>query len=285
MANLKDIRDRIKSIKSIQQVTKAMKMVAAAKLRRAQMNMEQARPYSNRLDDMLSSLLPDVDRNMLPELQVREVQRKLFVVITSDRGMAGAFNSNILRKAHQEIDAFGKDNVDIICIGKKSRDYFKARSYKIISTHIDFWNTLNFQDAMSMGAEIIEKFTSGNVDEVRVVYNEFKSMGSQTLKDVVFLPLVSKPTEEKKSVDRLYEPSKEAIIQNIIPRHLNIQMWQYLLESNASEHAARMVAMENATENAGDMIKDLGLEYNKARQSAITTEIIEIVSGANALAG
>ena len=284
MANLKEIRGRIKSIKSIQKVTSAMKMVAAAKLRTSQSNMEQCRPYSKKISMLMNDLLSECGNVRFDLMEQREVSKTLYVVITSDRGMAGAFNTNILKKAQQDIDINGKDNAMVISIGKKSRDYFKNRNFDMVSEYIDFWGDLNFDHAIDMGKEIVDLFISGKVDQVKVYYNEFKNLATQVIKDIDFLPLTESDTEEdKKQVDRLYEPSKEEILKGLIPKHINVQIWQFLLESYASEQAARMVAMENATDNAGDMIKELGLQYNKARQSAITTEIIEIVSGANAL--
>ena len=284
MANLKEIRGRIKSIKSIQKVTSAMKMVAAAKLRTSQSNMEQCRPYSKKISMLMNDLLSKCGNVRFDLMDQREVSKTLYVVITSDRGMAGAFNTNILKKAQQDIDINGKDNAMVISIGKKSRDYFKNRNFDMVSEYIDFWGDLNFDHAIDMGEEIVDLFISGKVDQVKVYYNEFKNLATQVIKDIDFLPLKESDTEEdKKQIDRLYEPSKEEILKGLIPKHINVQIWQFLLESYASEQAARMVAMENATDNAGDMIKELGLQYNKARQSAITTEIIEIVSGANAL--
>ena len=283
MANLKDIRNRIKSVKSIQKVTKAMKLVAAAKMRRAQERMEESRPYSNSLAEVIQHLLPDVDRDRLPLLDAREVKRKAYVVVSADRGLAGAFNTNLLKVAQKEIDAFGKENVDLFCIGKKARDHFKRREYNIITSHVEFWADMEFNSAITIGRSIIEHFTSGKVDEIHVVYNYFINVGQQQVKSEVLLPLVY---EENNGVthDRLYEPSKEELVLSLIPRHLNVQMWKYLLESYASEQAARMLAMENATSNSQDMIKDLTLKFNKARQAAITTEMLEIVSGAEALA-
>ena len=283
MANLKDIRDRIKSVKSIQKVTKAMKMVAAAKMRRAQERMEESRPYSNSLAEVIQHLLPDIDRDALPLLDVRDVKRKAYVVVSADRGLAGAFNTNLLKVAQKEIDSFGKEKVDLFCIGKKARDHFKRREYNIITSHVDFWADMEFNSAITIGRSIIEHFTSGKVDEIHVVYNYFINVGRQQVKSEMLLPLVY---EENNGVthDRLYEPSKEELVSSLIPRHLNVQMWKYLLESYASEQAARMLSMENATTNAQDMIKDLTLEFNKARQAAITTEMLEIVSGAEALA-
>ncbi|MCH7763239.1 MAG: ATP synthase F1 subunit gamma [Candidatus Marinimicrobia bacterium] len=282
MAKLKDIRNRIKSVKSIQKVTQAMKMVAAAKMRRAQERMEEARPYADRLSGVIYNLLPDVERELLDLLDVREVKRVGYVVVSSDRGMAGSFNTNILKKAQNEIDAIGKKIVDVFCIGKKARDHFKRRDYTIIESHTDFWNELSFGHAIKMGDVIISHFTNKYVDEIHVVYNEFINVASQKVQSDILLPLVF-DEEADQITGRLYEPNKEDIIKSLIPRHLNIQMWKYLLESYASEQAARMVAMENATENANDMIKNLTLQFNKARQAAITTEMLEIVSGAEAL--
>ena len=285
MANLKDIRDRIKSVKSIEQVTNAMKMVAAAKIRRAQENMEKARPYSSRLAELLNMLIPEIDRRLMPELNVREVKKTLFVVVTADRGMAGAFNTNVLREAHKAIDKAGQENSEIICIGKKSVGYFKNRNYPIAVEYIDFWNDLEYSHAMKIGDEIISRYINGAVDQVQVIYNRFVNVARQEIKNETFLPM-SYDSEAKDSdynPERLFEPSKEAVVKTIIPRYLNTQMWQFLLESNASEQAARMLAMENATSNANDMIKDLKLQFNKARQTAITTEMLEIVSGAEAL--
>lgn len=282
MASLKDIRDRIKSVKSIQKVTSAMKMVAAAKVRRAQEKMEQARPYTFALEEVIHHLLPDIDRDMLDLLEVRDIKRKAYVVVSADRGLAGAFNTNITKIAQQEIDQFGKENVDLFCIGKKSRDYFKRRDYNIIESHIDFWNELDYDNAMMIGRSIIDHFISGKVDEIHVIYNYFLNLAHQEIKSEVLLPLVY-DKQDKEIKDRLYEPSKEKLVSSLVPRHLNIQVWKYLLESYASEQAARMMAMENATTNAKDMIKSLTLEFNKARQAAITTEMLEIVSGAEAL--
>jgi F-type H+-transporting ATPase subunit gamma len=282
VASLKDIRDRIKSVKSIQKVTSAMKMVAAAKVRKAQEKMEQARPYTSALEETINHILPDVNRDDLDLLNVREIKRKAYVIVSADRGLAGGFNSNIIKVSEKEIAEFGKENVDLFCIGKKARDHFKRRDYNIVESHIDFWSELNFDNAMMIGRSAIEHFTSGKVDEIHVIYNYFVNMAQQEIKSEVLLPL-SYDDEGFEEKDRLYEPSKEVLVSSLVPRHLNIQVWKYLLESYASEQAARMMAMENATTNAGDMIKSLTLEFNKARQAAITTEMLEIVSGAEAL--
>ena len=282
MANLKDIRNRIKSVKSIQKVTKAMKMVAVAKMRRAQERMEEARPYSKRLAEVINHLLPDVDRNFMPLLDVREIKRVGYVVVSSDRGLAGSFNTSVLKTAQAEIEIIGKKNVDVFCIGKKARDHFKRRNYNIIESHVEFWNELKFGNALAIGTGIITHFTQKYVDEIHVVYNEFVNVASQHVVSEKLLPLVFE-SDKKPIIDRLYEPNKDDLVKSLIPRHLNIQMWKYLLESYASEQAARMLAMENATGNAEDMIKELTLKFNKARQAAITKEMLEIVSGAEAL--
>ena len=284
MASLKDLRNKIKSIKSIQQVTNAMKMVAAAKLRKSQESMEKARPYTRAIEDMINHLIPDVDRSILPILESRKANKRLLLVITADRGMAGAFNANVIKKTEQILNEFDSKNCFLICIGKKSHEYFKRRDYQILESYRDFWNSLNINQAIDIGNSIVSKYIDREFDVVDVIYNEFISVGSQRIIAKKLLPIEYNPEEKIKS-DIIYEPSKEKIVKTLIPKHLNIQLWQFLLESNASEQAARMVAMENATDNAGEIISDLSIEYNKARQAAITTEIIEIVSGANALEG
>ena len=283
MANLKDIRDRIKSVKSIQQVTSAMRMVAAAKLRRAQERMEQARPYEQRLQEVINNLLPDVNQDMLDLLQVREVKRVGYLIVTSDRGLAGAFNTNVIKKAESEIGEIGRENTDLFCIGRKGRDHFKKRDYSVVLEYVEFWNELDFPHAVTFGESIISHFLSGQVDEIRVVYNWFKNLGMQELRVEKLLPLYYEG-DKNHFGDHIYEPSKKEIVESLIPRHLNVEMWKYLLESFASEMAARMVAMENATENAGEMIQSLQLQFNKARQASITTEMLEIVGGAEAFA-
>jgi len=257
-------------------------MVAAAKMRKAQERMEQARPYSNSLSEIIEHLLPDIDRESLKLLQVREIKRKAYVIVSADRGLAGAFNTNLLKIAQKEIDEFGRENIDIFCIGKKARDHFNYRGYNVLESHIDFWAEMEFENAMMIGRSVIDHFTSGSVDEIHVVYNYFNNIAQQEVKSETLLPL-SYDEGEYTASERLYEPSKKELVEVLIPRHLNIQMWKYLLESYASEQAARMLSMENATSNAQDMIKDLTLQFNKARQAAITTEMLEIVGGAEAL--
>ena len=284
MANLKNIRSQIKSVTSIQKVTKAMKMVAAAKLRKSQENMEKARPYSERLKDLIANLIHDVDRSLLNLLIKKNDVKKIgFVIITADRGLAGSFNTNIIKKAEKEIDKVGKENAALFCIGKKGYEHFLKRDYNIINHYKDFWMHLNYNKAINIGEDIIKAYSDNTIDSVNVVYNYFKSVASQTLIFETLLPLDFENQNNKSCQDTIYEPSKIEIVKSLVPKYFNTQIWQYLLESFASEQAARMLAMENATENAKDMINDLNLEFNKARQTAITTEMLEIVGGAEAL--
>jgi len=283
MANLKDIRKRISTIDSIRQVTRAMKLVAAAKLRRAQSNMEQARPYAHRINGVLKHLLPDIDRGTHQLLTMRPARKKAFVVVTSDRGLCGSFNTNILRHAHTIIDQAGKDQSQLICIGRKGYDYFTKRDYDVVEHYLGFWKDLNFSHALKMSEAVTRRYLNGDFDDVRVIYNQFKNVAQQEIVEFHYLPLVLEEDDETIVTDYLYEPSRDEVVKSLIPRHLNVQMWRFLLESNASEQAARMTSMEAATENAGELIDSLRLEYNKARQAAITTEILEVVSGAEAL--
>ena len=287
MANLKEIRSRIKSVKNIQKVTKAMKMVAAAKLRKSQENMEKARPYENRLKELIGHLIKDVNSVEFDLLRAKaEVNTIGFVIVTADRGLAASFNTNIIKKAEKEINSIGKDNAKLICIGKKGYEYFYKRGYNVIKHYVDFWSDLNFDIAINIGLNIQDYFLSDTVDEVKVIFNYFKNVATQEVVYETLLPFsIYSSDEEDKQVyaDIIFEPSKEQLLNILIPKHLNTQIWKYLLESFASEQGARMVAMENATENAGDMISDLTLEFNKARQTAITTEMLEIVGGAEAL--
>ena len=284
MANLKNIRSQIKSVTSIQKVTKAMKMVAAAKLRKSQENMEKARPYSNRLNKLIADLIHDVDRNVMPLLTKRNTVNKFgFIIVTADRGLAGSFNTNIIKKAEKEINKVGKENTELFCLGKKGFEHFSKRDYTIIKNYTDFWSNLNYSKAIDVGNAIIEAYLNRHVDSVQVIYNYFKNVGSQKVIHDNLLPLDFEKNIDSISQDIIYEPSKIEIVKSLVPKYFNTQIWQYLLESFASEQAARMLSMENATENAKDMINDLNLEFNKARQTAITTEMLEIVGGAEAL--
>jgi len=284
MANLKNIRSQIKSVTSIQKVTKAMKMVAAAKLRKSQDNMEKARPYSERIKELISCLMNDIDRNLLELLKSPdEIKNHGFVIITADRGLAGSFNTNIIKKAENEISKIGKENAFLLCIGKKGFEHFSKRNYNILKNYQDFWSGLNYTDAINIGEDISNAFIQNKINTVNIIYNYFKNVGSQEIRYDKILPLEFEASDTTESNEIIYEPSKTEIVKNLVPKYFNTQIWQYLLESFASEQAARMMAMENATENAKDMISELNLEFNKARQSAITTEMLEIVGGAEAL--
>ena len=284
MANLKNIRSQIKSVTSIQKVTKAMKMVAAAKLRKSQDNMEKARPYSSRIKQLITNLIDDVDSSTLPLLnQPKEINNFGFLIITADRGLAGSFNSNIIKKTELAIKEIGKEKAYLFCIGKKGYEHFNKRNYNIKHYYNDFWLDLQYNQAIKIGADIVDAYTNNAINSINVIYNYFKNGGSQEVKNNKLLPLAFDNKDNNTITDIIYEPSKDEIVTSLIPKYFNTQIWQFLLESFASEQAARMIAMENATENAKDMINELKLEFNKARQTAITTEMLEIVGGAEAL--
>ena len=284
MANLKNIRSQIKSVTSIQKVTKAMKMVAAAKLRKSQENMEKSRPYSSRIKELISNLIHDINNHDFPLLnKSTNLNSHGFLVITADRGLAGSFNTNIIKNTEKAIESIGKDNAYLFCIGKKGYEYFKKRNYNIEHYYNDLWTNLNYSDAMKVGADLSRNYNKQKIGTLTVIYNYFKNAGSQEIISDTLLPLSFKREIASEINDIIYEPSKNEIIESLVPKYFNTQIWQFLLESFASEQAARMLSMENATENAKDMINELNLEFNKARQSAITTEMLEIVGGAEAL--
>lgn len=291
MATLRDIKRRIVGVKNTQQITKAMKMVAAARLRRAQENIISARPYSRKIAEVLSNLL-SIEKNLNnPLFENREVKKTAIVVITSDRGLCGAFNMNVIREAEQTVknnysEMNEAGNVLLYCVGKKGVDYFSKRNYKMEGSYPGIFSHLDFSFAAKLIADLKEKFLNKEIDEVLVIYNAFKSVVQQELRVSKLLPVqpIEKRTEESsRQTEFLYEPDKAAIINSLVPRHLNAQMWTALLDSYASELGARMTAMDMATENAKELIRTLQITYNKERQASITTEILEIVSGANAL--
>jgi F-type H+-transporting ATPase subunit gamma len=284
VAVLREIRRRIASVKSTQQITRAMKMVAAAKLRQAQESILAARPYANQISQLIHHIINNLEFLPDPLLIERPVQRITLVTITSDRGLCGAFNSNITKKVLQQMDFHKDKEVSLVCIGKKGYDFFYKRNYDIQNHFIQFFNRLDFSDAISIADYLVDLFNQSKTDKIEIVFNEFKNAAQQNVVVEQFLPLASSEfTGDNKNFDYLYEPDKESLLTALLPKHLNIQIWRHLLESNASEQGARMTAMENATENAGDLIQDLTLYYNRARQAAITREISEIVGGAEAL--
>ena len=294
MATLREIRRRISGVKSTQKITKAMKMVSAAKLRRAQDSVVSARPYARTMKSVLRDLAAVVDVTSNPLFAVRPPEKVAIVVVTADRGLCGAFNTNIVKAAIAHIKAEYAEqhragNVKLVCIGRKGSDFFTKNGYAIDARYIGIFGTLGFENARQIVAVLTPGFLGGAYDRVDVVFNEFKSIIQQKIVIDRFLPIPAgditeaEPKGARAPSDYIYEPSGEKILANLVPKHLNFQLWRVLLESNAAEQGARMTAMENATNNARDMINKLTLKYNKARQEKITTELIEIVSGAEAL--
>ena len=285
MPALVDIRRRIRSVKSTQQITKAMKMVSAAKLRRAQEAMFAARPYARKMMEVLNSLASRANPEAHPLLQDRGPGGKvLLVVITGDKGLCGAFNANIIRAASRFIADRGAGAIELGLVGRKGRDFFRRRSFKVRTERAGlFSGALRYAAARELAAELISAFTAGEVDQVFLVYNEFKSVIQQRIVIDRLLPIERHTLHPQEAPpDHLYEPSPEAIFAQILPKHVEIQVWRALLESNAAELGARMTAMDSATNNASEMIDRLTLYMNKVRQAAITKEIIEVVSGAGA---
>lgn len=303
MASLRDIRNRIGSVKNTQQLTRAMKMVAAAKLRRAQERIFQTRPYAYKIGETIAHLKSQIDPTSHPLFEKREERRNVvMVIVTSDRGLAGAFNSNIIKLAETTIaeryQSF-RDNgaLHLVCVGKKGHEHFSNRNYNLIGDYRGAFDKLVFAKADEVADMIVDGYLEGKWDEAVLVYNEFKNTISQNRIAEPFLPVPAEqfvtPVMEKSdserteltenSVDYLFEPDPGSILSKLVPQYLSYQMWRALLESNASEQGARMVAMDNATSNAEELLRSLKLKYNRARQAAITKELIEITSGADAL--
>jgi len=277
-----DIRRRIRSVKNTQQITKAMKVVSAAKLRRSQERMQAARPYAAMLRKVLSSLSTRIDAEAHPLLQSREEKNVLLLVITADKGLCGAFNTNILKAATIAIRDHSWSSVELLPIGKKAVDYFKRRPIPLRHQATNIYQTLSPADARAIAEMFTEDFVSGRYDAVYVAYNEFKSVMQQNIRVEKLLPLERVEEENEATIEYLFEPSAEKILSDLLPRHIEFQLYRMLLESIAAEHGARMTAMEAASRNASEMIDALTLSYNRIRQAAITKEIIEIVSGAQA---
>ena len=289
MASLKEVKERIKSVSSTQQITKAMKMVAAAKLRKAQDRTVQLRPYSEKLGALLANVSSGhADEGIDTYSTAKEGGRVLVVAVTSDRGLCGAFNSNIFKgvRAFIQDQNIDEDQVDVMPVGKKAFDFFKKGNMNLIDGYWEVFHDLTFENVRKGAEFAIEGFVNGDYSHVVIVYNEFKNVATQIVRAEQFLPIVeSAETEESTSnTDYIYEPSKEFIVEELIPKSLKIQFYKAVLESNASEHGARMTAMGKATDNAGELLKELKLTYNRTRQAAITKEILEIVGGAEALA-
>jgi len=293
MANLKEVRIRISSVQSTQQITKAMKMVSAAKLKRATNAIVQLRPYATKLKEILGNLSASLEGGSSPFTEEREPNKVLVVVVSSNRGLAGAFNMNVIKTANNLIaekysDQLKKGNVSIVAIGKKSQDFYEKRNYNVVGNNNEVYAALTFENVTKITDAIMVDFENGVFDKVELVYNRFKNAAVQILTSEQLLPLPKTETvvdTKSTNVNYILEPNQEEIVKQLIPKSIKIQLYKAVLDSHASEHGARMTSMDKATENAGDLLKALKLAYNQARQAAITTELTEIVSGAAALNG
>ncbi|CAH0236380.1 ATP synthase F1 subunit gamma [Pedobacter sp. ISL-68] len=294
MANLKEVRNRIASVQSTQQITKAMKMVSAAKLKRATNAIIALRPYATKLKEILGNLSASLEGSSSPFIQEREPNKVLIVTVSSNRGLAGAFNMNVIKAANNLIaekysEQLKNGNVSIISIGKKTQDFYEKRNYNVIGNNNEVYAALTFENVTKITDAIMAGFIKGEFDKVEVVYNRFKNAAVQFITTEQLLPLPkaeeTKVESKTTNVDYILEPSQEEIVGQLIPKSVKIQLYKAVLDSHASEHGARMTSMDKATENAGELLKALKLSYNQARQAAITTELTEIVSGAAALNG
>ncbi|WP_029287398.1 ATP synthase F1 subunit gamma [Pedobacter sp. R20-19] len=295
MANLKEVRNRIASVQSTQQITKAMKMVSAAKLKRATNAIIALRPYATKLKEILENLSASLEGSSSPFIQEREPNKVLIVTVSSNRGLAGAFNMNVIKAANNLIaekysEQLKNGNVSIISIGKKTQDFYEKRKYNVIGNNNEVYAALTFENVTKITDLIMAGFIKGDFDKVEVVYNRFRNAAVQfiTTEQLLPLPKAEEPAKEltkASNVDYILEPSQEEIVEQLIPKSIKIQLYKAVLDSHASEHGARMTSMDKATENAGELLKALKLSYNQARQAAITTELTEIVSGAAALNG
>ncbi|MFQ5449217.1 MAG: ATP synthase F1 subunit gamma [Nitrospinaceae bacterium] len=287
MPNLKDIKRRIRSVKNTQQITKAMKLVSASKLRRAQQAILHARPYAIHMMEVLNHLSARCNPDLHPLLSEREGDKVVLLIITADRGLCGGFNGNIIRKAMKVIQENSEKEIFLLAAGKRGLDYFRHRPYKILQDFAGWTKRFDYLKAQEIGDILAELFIQKAADRVFVVYNEFKSVMQQEVIVEQLLPIVPEKLEVQKDqpyvVDYIYEPDEEAILGNLLKRYMTVEVFRAFLESSASEHGARMTAMDSATRNAGEMIDGLSLTYNKARQAYITKELIEIVNGAEAL--
>lgn len=284
MATLRDIRRRIGSVQNTKQITRAMKVVAASRLRRSQERIFNARPYADQMLALLESVAARLEQRHHPLLARRPERKILLVVVTADRGLCGAFNANLLRTAQSYIRERGADKVSLVTVGRKGRDFFRRRSVNITAEYVNIFKQLEFSHAKELAEKIIGLYTSETVDAVDLVYNEFKSMMVQNVKVERYLPIEPRVAAEGEfQADYIYEQPPAEILRTLLPRYVEVQVFRALLESQAAEYAARMTAMDSATNNADDLIETLRLKLNRARQAGITKEIIEVVSGAQAL--
>jgi len=286
MATLRDIRRKISSVRKTRQITNAMKMVAAAKLRRAQENITAARPYADKILEVIGDLSARVDINAHPLLAQQEGGKILLVVVTADRGLCGGFNANILRNTMTfMLDRQGKE-ISFIIAGRKGRDFLRRRRFSIVKEYVNIFNALSYTHGAAIGRDVIDAFLNHEADEVYIIYNEFRSIIQQRVTTRRLLPITSQEIDVGESrIDFIYEPSPEAILGDLLNRYIEVQVYRALLESLAGEYGARMTAMDSATRNASEMIDQLTLTMNKTRQASITRELIEVVSGAEALKG
>ena len=284
MATLREVRRRIRSVQSTQKITRAMKLVAAAKLRRAQERLLEARPYASKMSELLAGLVLRTTAEQHPLLARREIGKRSVVIVAADKGLCGAFNSNILRQSLEFIRRSGEAAVTLVVVGRKARDHYRRRGFAIKSEMVGFFDRLAYAHAQELAAGLIESYTTGEADEVHLIYNEFRSVTVQRVVRVQLLPIESAAAPaEAALVDYLYEPSPDAILTALLPKHVTTQVYRALMESLAAEYGARMTAMDAATKNAHDMIELLTIQYNKARQERITKELLDIVGGAEAL--
>jgi len=286
LATLKELKIRISGIKSTQKITRAMKMVASAKLRRAQVKIISARPYARKINELLSDLVSAAEEGVDELLDARDIKTRCLVVVSADRGLAGSFNTNIIRTSNNYLNSLDK-NTKVIIVGKKANDSLKKKNINLLKSYTGIFGDLTIERSNEIVNYLVDGYKKKQFDSVEIIYNEFKAVAKQVTVKEQFLPLKKSNTEEsgkpKKTGDYIYEPSEVEIIKELIPKQLKVQFWKILLESNAAEQAARMTAMETATKNASDLLKILELSYNQARQAAITKEILEIVGGAEAL--
>ncbi|UCD83741.1 MAG: ATP synthase F1 subunit gamma [Deltaproteobacteria bacterium] len=286
MANLREIRKRLASIKKTQQITRAMKLIAAVKLQRAQERVTAFRPYADKIDELVGSLVYRLPSPVHPFLRPGSASRVLFLVLTSDRGFCGSFNTNIFREVDSLFRAPEREETSLLIIGRKGSDYFRRRAYPIEKEWVGISDDLDYPRAVEITSEIIVSYLKGSYREINLVYNEFKSAFSRRVLIKRLLPLEPKEAKEGTPyIDYLYEPSREVIVQELLPKQVETQTYRTFLESTASEHGARMIAMDSATSNATEMIDRLTLDLNRARQEAITKELMDIIGGAEALRG
>ena len=283
MANIRDIKNRINSVKNTRQITNAMKMVAASKLKKAQERIISARPYADFIEFMIRSVKHKNPETTNPFLtgRLNTPEKKLLIVLTSDRGLCGSFNSNIIRTATKYLSE--NPDVGVICVGKKGYDQIKKKTDKIIGKYVNFFNEMNFLRTVEISKSVIELYNKGDYTQVSVIYNEFKSAIQQNIVEKQLLPIMPCESTAVSSVDYIYEPDENTIIEELGTKYIDVEIWRMMLESSAAEQGARMTAMDNATENASELIEALTLMHNRARQASITTEIIEIASGAEAI--